>query len=267
MSSSDEFVQDEAFDPTYSGGKLERAWLTEALAEFHQDQLIADVLYKVKGGKEANVYCCRGGEGALVAAKVYRPEQFREMKNDALYRMGRDEVTSAGKAIRDKRAWRAMHRRTRFGRRLRSGSWLAHEYKCLQKLHGLGADVPAPLAMAERAILMQFIGDEQRAAPTLHETDLSCGAVREVFDQIMRNIALMLEAGKVHGDLSPFNILMDGDRPVLIDLPQWINPLAHPAGYELLSRDVERVCRYFVRRGMPLDASRLTDRLWREAMR
>ena len=44
---------------TYSGGRSERAYLIESLGGFVADQVIADVLYKVKGGKEANVYCCR----------------------------------------------------------------------------------------------------------------------------------------------------------------------------------------------------------------
>jgi RIO kinase 1 len=261
----DDVADHEAFDPTYTGGKQERSWLIAALAEFHESRLIKDVLYKVKGGKEATVYCCTRGDGTgLIAAKVYRPEQFREMKNDALYRLGREEMTSEGKAIRDSRAQRAMHKRTRFGRRMRSGSWLAHEFECLEQLHAIGADVPAPLAMGERAILMQFIGDADHAAPTLHEVDLPRSSALAVFERIVANLGLMLSLPRVHGDLSPFNILMEAERPVVIDLPQWINPMTHPAGYQLLSRDVERICRYFIRRGVDADPSNLTAQLWRE---
>ena len=52
-----------------------------ALDAFIGDGFISEVLYQVRSGKEATVYCCRGGEVAgkeLLAAKVYRPlEQSR----------------------------------------------------------------------------------------------------------------------------------------------------------------------------------------------
>ena len=55
--------------------KCERMWTCESLAEFHKAGWITDVLYRVKGGKEAMVFCCVEGLDAgrnLIAAKVYR---------------------------------------------------------------------------------------------------------------------------------------------------------------------------------------------------
>ena len=55
--------------------KFERMWTCESLAEFHKAGWITDVLYRVKGGKEAMVFCCVEGRDAgrnLIAAKVYR---------------------------------------------------------------------------------------------------------------------------------------------------------------------------------------------------
>lgn len=254
-----------AFEPTYTGGKLERAFLLEALTEFYDDQLITDILYKVKGGKEANVYCCavhpRHG-GGLLAAKVYRPEAFRSMKNDGLYRLGREETSAEGKAIRDNRALRAMRKRTKTGRAMRSASWIHHEYQSLCDLYDAGADVPEPVAINAQAILMDFIGDETRAAPTLHETSLDPGRARRVFDALLQNVALMLDRQRVHGDLSPYNVLFHQERAVIIDLPQCVNPHTHPQGYTLLLRDVDRLCGYFARMGVPREAGRVTDELW-----
>src|SRR5260370_31846427 len=59
-----------------------------ALDSFFAQGLITEVLYTVKSGKEATVYCCQAhpSTGAkLLAAKVYRPRNHRSFKNDAVY--------------------------------------------------------------------------------------------------------------------------------------------------------------------------------------
>lgn len=261
---------DGTFEPTYSGGRLEGQWLLEALGEFHESNLITDILYKVKGGKEANVYCCAAhpdtGE-ALLAAKVYRPEAFRAMKNDGLYRLGREERSADGKAIRDKRAQRAMHKRTAIGKAMRSASWINHEYGALCEVFDAGVAVPEPIAINERTILMTYLGDAARAAPTLHEADLDRPAARAAFDVVTDSIARMLETGHVHGDLSAYNILYHHDRPFIIDLPQTVDPHTHPMARELLRRDVDRVCDYFRRRGLDCDPAGLTNDLWNSHIR
>ena len=50
-----------AFNPTFSSSRYERVWILTYLGPFYDRRLISDVLRKVKGGKEATVYCCRGG--------------------------------------------------------------------------------------------------------------------------------------------------------------------------------------------------------------
>lgn len=254
----------EDFDPTYTGGKLERHWLLESLTEFHQDRLITDILFKVKGGKEANVYCCAAHpETGMthLAAKVYRPEAFRAMKNDALYRLGREEVDAQGKAIRDSRGQRAMAKRTRTGRAMRSASWIHAEYGALCALFDAGVPVPEPVSLNERAILMGWVGDAARAAPTLHEVDLEPAEAQRVFDAVIQGIADMLACNRIHGDLSPYNILFHAGQAVIIDLPQCVDPDTHPAAAMLLARDVERVCDYFTRHGVRCDARHVTEQL------
>ncbi len=258
-----------AVQTTYTGGKLESAFLHESLREFFDDQLLCDVLYKVKGGKEANVYCCTihpGQGGGLLAAKVYRPEAFRAMKNDGLYRLGREEVGADGKAIRDKRGLRAMHKRTKIGRAMRSASWIHYEYDALCALYDAGADVPEPVSLNQRAILMEYVGDEHRAAPTLHEITLDPGRARRVFDDLIRNVALMLDHGKIHGDLSPYNVLYHKGRAVIIDLPQCVDPHTHPQAYTLLMRDIDRLCSYFAKQGVSRDPNVITADLWERCL-
>jgi len=108
---------------------------------------VSEILGLVKTGKEATVYCCRGGPAAgadLVAAKVYRGRQFR-FKNDAVYQ----EARSREMGIRG-RALRAMQNKSSFGREVQAGSWRHREFETLQLLHNAGADVPRPIAAAGR---------------------------------------------------------------------------------------------------------------------
>jgi len=52
---------------------------------------IEDILSMVRSGKEAAVYRCLAPGAmseSLLAAKVYRPRCFRNLKNDHLYREG-----------------------------------------------------------------------------------------------------------------------------------------------------------------------------------
>src|SRR5215207_9293034 len=81
------------------------------LESFFADGLITRVLYTVKSGKEATVYCCEAVDGVgerLLAAKVYRPREHRNFRNDAVYQ--------AGRAHGKHREQRAFEKKTRFGR-------------------------------------------------------------------------------------------------------------------------------------------------------
>ena len=262
------YNDDDSHDTTYTGTRNEQAWIEESLGEFFDDHLITDILYKVKGGKEANVYCCRCHPDSghdLLAAKVYRPSQFRAMKNDWQYRVGREEVSGEGKAIRDNRAQRAMAKRTKVGQQMRSMSWIHHEYNALKQLFDAGCDVPEPIAINERAIMMQYVGDDARAAPTLHEVGLGVSEAVRMYKRIEQNLEVMLQCGRIHGDLSSYNILYDEGEPVIIDLPQTVDPLKHPDAFALLQRDVDRVCSYFRKQKVDCDSGDLMARLWRYA--
>ena len=96
----------------------------------------------MKGGKEANVYLCQAAphlDVELIAAKVYRPRQFRNLRNDITYREGRELVNSLGITIKnqDNREMRAIHKKTSFGAELTHVSWLMHEHITLDRLHRL----------------------------------------------------------------------------------------------------------------------------------
>ena len=243
----------------------EREWITVYLGAFYDDHLITDVLRRVKGGKEATVYCCLADSATgvdLVAGKVYHPRMFRNLKNDSLYRQGRTVLDDQGKGVRGRREVLAMQKKTGFGQELRHLSWLASEYNTLSRLHEAGADVPRPIASNDNAILMEYLGDEKWAAPPLSSVRLRPAEARTVFDCLMRNVELMLSQEIVHGDLSAFNVLYWEGKASMIDFPQAVNPFINPDAYSLFARDVERLCQYFTRYGIATDPAALARDIW-----
>jgi RIO kinase 1 len=228
--------------------------------------LITDVLAIVKGGKEANVYRCVGGPLApeLVAAKVYRPRQFRNLSNDGMYREGRETLAADGKVVKknEHRTMRALGKKSSFGVQVAHTSWLMYEFNTLKSLHAGGAAVPEPIAVAENAILMGYVGNHHLAAPTLHEVSLDYATARRLFDNVIHNIETMLAANWIHGDLSAYNILYWEGEITVIDFPQVTNAVGNSNARFILTRDVQRVCDYFSQQGLTINARGIADHLW-----
>jgi RIO kinase 1 len=259
------------FETTYKPSRHEATWLYGSLRPFFEEQkLIDDVFFQVKGGKEASVYCChvhpdaQAALGAeLVAAKVYRPRQFRNLRNDAMYRQGRAILTDDGREAKatDTRLMRALGKKTEFGQQVQHSSWLLYEYTTLQALFTAGCAVPEPYAVGENAILMGYVGEETRAASTLIELVLPRAEAQKVFDQLKESLAILVGMGLVHGDLSAYNVLYDGDKPTIIDLPQVVRFDQNEHAEAIFLRDLTRLCDYFRRTGVVCDPEALAREL------
>lgn len=255
------------FNTTYRPSRHEAEWLLESLRSFYDRELIADVLALVKGGKEANVYCCEADPAIgvdLLAAKVYRPQQFRAIRNDTLYRQGRDVLTATGRAVKktDHRIMRAIGKKTRFGTQVMQTSWLMHEYVTMERLYQANGAIPRPIAVSENAILMSYCGEAGWGAPTLNEVDLDPNKAATLYQKVLDNVELMLQHGLIHGDLSAYNILYWAGEITIIDFPQATDSLTNYNAYAILERDVARVCEYFARQGVQSEPAAITDELW-----
>ena len=250
-----------ALDPLHH----ERHWVIASVAPFYHDALITDVTRLVKGGKEAKVYACTADPAVgfdIVAAKLYRPRMLRHLKNDAIYKAGRQLRDEEGKQMKGRRVKLALRKKTNFGKHVDIMWWINNEYSVQKTLYDAGADVPKPIAHSGNTILMEFIGDEYGSAPTLSEVTLNAGEAEPLFQCVLENVALMLECHHIHGDLSAYNILFWEGEIKIIDFPQMVEARHNPHAYDLLLRDVTRVCDYFNRFGVTADPQAITDELW-----
>ena len=252
---------------TYQASRHERTWILDSLGIFHDLQWFSDIICLVKGGKEASVYQCLPGpdspvSGKYLAAKVYRPRRFRNLSKDHIYREGRPELNEAGVPIVKDKMVKAIEKRSEYGRELMHTSWLEHEFKTMKLLHAAGADIPVPYSSGKNAILMDFIGDDWGAAPTLNSVDLDSSEAKILFERIVFNIEILLANQRIHADLSAYNILYWDGEIVLIDFPQAISPYENQSAYMIFERDIRRISEYFTNQGLKIDHQELAQSLW-----
>lgn len=221
------------------------------------EALITEVLRPLKGGKEASVYLCRGARPdlPLVAVKEYHARERRNFKNDRKYKEGR--------VINKRRIRVAMEKKTRFGREVEDGMWISREWEVLEQLYRADCAVPQPLSLAGRAIAMSFVGDESDAAPQLRHVTPSWEEAREWYATLMDNVELFLANNLVHGDLSPYNVLVWEGEVTIIDLPQAVDARTNPNSRDLLHRDVANLSAFFEPFGVRTDPHATAERLWR----
>jgi RIO kinase 1 len=231
----------------------------EAIEHFLSEGLIERVLRPIKSGKEASVHLCRAnprttGED-IAALKVYHPLDRRDFRDESLYR--------DGEWIKERRIRVALEKKTRFGREVQGGIWVHREWTTMRALWDAGAPVPRPIEATEDAILMSYVGDEAAAAPQLHRYGVDDrDEAEDLLEQMLRAIELMLFRDVIHGDLSPFNVLVWDGRITVIDLPQAVDPRKNRHAESLLARDVRRICDHFARLGLVRDADAIAADLW-----
>jgi RIO kinase 1 len=113
-------------------------------------------------------------------------------------------------------------------------------------------------------LLMELVTDEDgSAAPRLNDLELTREQALEYHSLLIREVVKMLCAGLVHGDLSEYNILVDSDGPVIIDLPQAVDAAANNNAGRMLERDVANLADYFGRFAPELLATQYGKEIWK----
>ncbi len=234
--------------------------IVQTLVEHH---LIDDLCEPIKSGKEATVFRCSGhpeSDHRQLALKIYRDQQHRSFKNDALYREGSAIYRIGGGKTRAARALRAG---TRFGKRVQEGTWSAHEWSTLELLYANGLRVPEPVYTTDGAILMElFACADGSVAPPLARARLSPHEAEALFAAVCDDVERMLGLHLIHGDLSPYNILWNGESYCIIDFPQAIDPRFNRSARQLLERDLANVGRFCARFGTIDDPGVVAAQMW-----
>jgi RIO kinase 1 len=239
-----------SWDGATHGPKPRPDWVITDLGAVESD------LGVLKTGKEADVHLVRRWlpgdpeRDVLMAGKRYRSSKHRMFHRDSGYLEGR--------RVRKSRETRAMRTRTSFGKELISGLWAFAEFETLVRLWGEGLPVPYPVQLADDEMLMEFIGtSDGSAAPRLSQTRPERELLPLLFEQLREAMLQLAELGWAHGDLSPYNVLLEGEgdaaRLVIIDWPQIVDVIGNPHGPEFLERDARNMAQWFTRRGYAVD--------------
>jgi len=185
----------------------------------------------LRSGKEARIYWGLGKDNRRVAIKIFLTTSREFNRGRLAYIQG------------DKR-FKNVRRDTRSLVNL----WALKEYKNLQQAKFAGVRVPTPLKIIGNVLLMEFIGQRDGPAPLLREAPLDHPA--KVYDKIAKSVRrLYQKAQLVHGDLSEYNIMMDGLEPVLIDFAQAVT-VEHQMAQIFLERDLVQLNQYFGKIGV-----------------
>ncbi len=201
------------------------------------DGLIDEVIRPLMSGKEAAVFVVRCGT-EIRCAKVYKEADKRSFRQAVQYQEGRK--------VRNSRQARAMEKGSRFGRDQQEEAWQNAEVNALYLLADAGVRVPQPYGCFDGVLLMELItGSDGQVAPRLNDVVMSCAQARQDHATLIQYVVRMLSVGLVHGDLSEFNILVDEQGPVIIDLPQAVDAAANNNAQWMLARDVDRITTYY----------------------
>ena len=228
---------------------------TPARLQSLQDEgLIDSVQRQLMSGKEAMVFVVSCGD-ITRCAKVYKETSHRSFRQAVDY--------TENRKVKNTRQARAMAKGTRFGRQAQEAAWQSAEVDALFRLAGAGVRVPQPLSFHDGVLLMELVTDAQgNAAPRLNDVALTPDEARRHHATLLQEVVRMLCAGIVHGDLSEFNILLAGDGPVIIDLPQAVDAAGNNHAARMLLRDVDNLRDFFGRFAPELLATRYGPEIW-----
>lgn len=207
-----------------------------ALQPLIDDGVIDAVMRPLKSGKEAAVYVVRAGD-EVRCAKVYKDMAQRSFQQRVQYQEGRK--------VRGSREARAIGKASKYGRKQQEIAWKNTEVDALYQLRDAGVRVPEPHGYFHGVLVMELVVDaDGHSAPRLGEVDLTPEQAREFHRFLVRQVVRLLCEGLVHGDLSPYNVLVAPDGPVVIDFPQVVSAAGNNAARAMLLRDVNNLTAY-----------------------
>jgi RIO kinase 2 len=190
-----------------------------ALHTFAERDTIEGVGTPLGVGKESDVYEARSYRP--LALKYHREgiTDFREVMKEREYTSDREHVS-----------WLYTARKA-----------AEREHEALEDLYP-DVSVPQPIDHNRHAIVM-----EKMDGVELSQTRLEDEQVIGVLELIIEEIQRAHDAGRVHADMSEYNVFVATEGITVFDWPQSV-PTEHENAPELLERDIENVVGYFQRK-------------------
>lgn len=226
----------------------------EGLRALIDDGVIDEVLRPLKSGKEAAVYVVRSGN-EVRCAKVYKDMAQRSFQQRVQYQEGRK--------VRGSREARAVGKASKYGRKQQETAWKNTEVDALYQLRDAGVRVPEPYGYYHGVLVMELVTDADGfSAARLGEVELEPEQARQFHQTLVRQVVRMLCCGLIHGDLSPYNVLVGPDGPVVIDFPQVVSAGSNNAARSMLLRDVNNLTAYLGRFAPELLDSWYGEEMW-----
>ncbi len=220
-----------------------------------EEGLVDEVIRQLMSGKEATVYVVRCGS-EIRCAKVYKEAQQRNFRQAAAYQEGRK--------VKNSRQARAMEKGSRYGRKMQEEVWQSAEVDALYRLGAAGVRVPQAYGCFEGVLIMELITDASGdVAPRLHDVPFTEALALDYHARLLHQVVLMLCAGMIHGDLSEYNILVDTDGPVIIDLPQAVDAAGNSNAATMLERDVNNLTNFFSISAPQLAGTQYGKEIWK----
>ncbi|HLP79147.1 MAG TPA: serine protein kinase RIO [Acidobacteriota bacterium] len=207
-----------------------------------QSQGYFDELIGAHGlGKEANIFTAKRKDGMWVIVKIYRVENcnFNKMydyiKSDPRY----EDLKGRRREIIFK--------------------WVQREYRNLHKAREVGVRVPTPFTFMHNIIVMELIGDDGHPAKQLKSVRLK--DPKKFVDELIKQLkTLYQKANIVHADLSPFNILVQDEKPVLIDMSQSTSKEDNNSD-QYMERDLDNIITFAAKYDIVLDKQALLKKI------
>ena len=197
-----------------------------ALYRLMNHGVIARLGPPIRQGKESLVVHGVAPNGRELAVKIHTSKVFgkREKKQ---YLFG---------------DWRYRHAKRHITLRTES-MWAEKEYRNLARLEKAGIPAPRPVGFEENIVVMTLLGGNGIAAPQLNE--LEGGDYASLSKMVLSALrTLVSRTHLVHGDLSPYNVVVWDKKPYIIDVSQAVL-VSHPDAARLLENDIRNIAAFF----------------------
>ncbi|KAI3378620.1 hypothetical protein SNEBB_002457 [Seison nebaliae] len=196
-------------------------------------------------GKEANVYHSLSGDGDLM-------EKLKlEHEKDDDFQIAVKIYKTSILVFKDRQKYVEGEFRYRNGfcrsnPRKMVKTWAEKEFRNLSRMYEAKIPSPLPIIVRNNVLLMEFIGDEMRAAPKLKDVFFEdYQLIEKAYFECLSIIRLMyVKAKLIHADLSEFNLLYFDHHVVVIDVSQSVEH-NHPMALKFLRSDITNINNYF----------------------